>query len=547
MKGLPSSCKSFNLVIMQSKKMLTFSEFKVALRCFEENEKASVQQHTNSKIMEANFRKMNLNEQNNHNGGKIVCFSCNQEGHKSSNCWSKQRNYNNSDSSRVEKLWCRNCKSSTHSDKTCRRRRNGDQAKHIRNDQEVSENHSFEFNFCCKSGEEGDVDSVVDAVKVVNQKAESETLLVDTGATSHIVNKDEFIDVDDSYIPENHYIELADGTRTNSVAKKRGTVCVNITDKNGEVRSAILERALYCPNYPQNIYSVRAATKKGAEVHFSKDHDELITEEGVSFPIHRKGELYYLYNVSTGFRDVQSCSLDTWHKILGHCNVADILRLEKVVDGMKVTDKMESHCSSCVVGKQTLNRSKNPDQRAKAPLEFVHSDITGPIEPAAKDGFRYVATYTDDYSGAIFAYFMKNKDDTVYTLEKFLADSSPFGKVKTMLRLRTDNGGEFISKQYEDLLLSKGIKHETTGPYRPHQNGTAERGFRTLFEMARCMLIDSGAPKYLWSYAIMASVYIRNRCFQQRTGQTPYFLLTGCKPNLKKMNIFGTVCYGYVH
>ena len=45
----------------------------------------------------------------------------------------------------------------------------------------------------------------------------------------------------------------------------------------------------------------------------------------------------------------------------------------------------------------------------------------------------------------------------------------------------------------------------------------------------------------------MAAVYIRNRCYSQRTGQTPFFLLTGHKPNLKKMKIFGTVCYGHIH
>ena len=45
----------------------------------------------------------------------------------------------------------------------------------------------------------------------------------------------------------------------------------------------------------------------------------------------------------------------------------------------------------------------------------------------------------------------------------------------------------------------------------------------------------------------MAAVFIRNRCFVQRISQTPYYLLTGRKPNLSKMNVFGTVCYGYVH
>ena len=67
----------------------------------------------------------------------------------------------------------------------------------------------------------------------------------------------------------------------------------------------------------------------------------------MAFPIHRKGELYYLYSVSTGFHNIRSCSLDTWHKILGHCNSTDILKLEKIVDGMKITDKIDSFQFMC--------------------------------------------------------------------------------------------------------------------------------------------------------------------------------------------------------
>ena len=32
-------------------------------------------------------------------------------------------------------------------------------------------------------------------------------------------------------------------------------------------------------------------------------------------------------------------SLEDWHKLLGHCNVADIKRLESVVRGMKITNR----------------------------------------------------------------------------------------------------------------------------------------------------------------------------------------------------------------
>ena len=405
------------------------------------------------------------------------------------------------------------------------------------------------------------------------EKPENDPLLVDTGATAHIVISDEnFIDVDDTYAPENHYIELADGSRTLSAAKKRGTVLVNITDENDVVRKATLHNALYCPGYPQNIFSVKSATERGHSVYFSKDNNELISKGGIKFPIHCSGGLYFLYSMSTGvtsstssinsefienitYPPVRACNISTstlevqvhdlnmWHRILGHCNTADILKLEKIVDGMKITNKEQSHCSTCVLGKQTVNRNRTPDARAEKPIELVHSDVTGPITPPAKDGYKYAITFTDDFSSSIFAYFLRLKSDSTNALKQFFADSAPFG---TMKRLRTDNGGEYVSEEFKVLLTDHGVKYELSAPYCPHQNGTAERGFRTLFEMARCMLIESNLPKYLWTYAVMCATYIRNRCYNQRLKQTPYFQLTGRCPNMNKMHAFGTVCYAHV-
>lgn len=77
------------------------------------------------------------------------------------------------------------------------------------------------------------------------------------------------------------------------------------------------------------------------------------------------------------------------------------------------------------------SRNRNPDARATKPLELVHTDLAGPIDPASREDFRYSIAFTDDYSGAIFVYFLKNKS---YTVAKCI---------------RLDNGGEFISKGFE--------------------------------------------------------------------------------------------------
>eukprot|EP00794_Sanderia_malayensis_P001263 gene1263-1393_t len=54
-------------------------------------------------------------------------------------------------------------------------------------------------------------------------------------------------------------------------------------------------------------------------------------------------------------------------------------------------------------------------------------------------------------------------------------------------------------------MARNGIKHEKRASYYPHQTGTAERSWRTLFEMARSLLLEAKLPKYLLTYAVMTA------------------------------------------
>ena len=140
-------------------------------------------------------------------------------------------------------------------------------------------------------------------------------------------------------------------------------------------------------------------------------------------------------------------SLEVWHKIMGHCNKSDVLRQEKVVNGMKISSKENFQCEPCILGKQVQFIRRTPDEKAESPMQFVHTDLCGPVTLVAREGFRYALSFIDDYSGAIFIYFLKKKAEASSGMLKFLADSAPFGKVT---RLRSDGGGEFISKDFSE-------------------------------------------------------------------------------------------------
>lgn len=235
-------------------------------------------------------------------------------------------------------------------------------------------------------------------------KGNKKGLMVDCGATSHMINDpNKFKTFDKNFRPEDHMIELADGTKVSGMAKMRGDAEIYLLDSEGQQVKTILRQALYIPSFPQNIFSVKAATAKGAEVRFKDGDDWLIHKNGTKFKLDVHGKLYYLSTVENENVD-EACGchdIQTWHKILGHCNFDDVRKLEKVVEGMSIegkNDRSNLNCEICTQGKFTQSRNRQADAKATTVLELVHTDLCGPIEPADKDGYRYAVAFTDDYS-----------------------------------------------------------------------------------------------------------------------------------------------------
>ena len=77
-----------------------------------------------------------------------------------------------------------------------------------------------------------------------------------------------------------------------------------------------------------------------------------------------------------------------------------------------------------------------------------------------------------------------------------MVEKSSGEKIKT---LRSDNGSEYTSKEFEDYLKKNGICHE--------QNGVAERTNQTLVETVRAILSDSKLPKKFWAETLSTVSY----------------------------------------
>ena len=313
------------------------------------------------------------------NRSNAVCYKCKQSGHIARFCDRK-------------KLWCSFCRTDTHTDAACRNKnivkKDKVQFANIQSEEpklsELETSFAFSVKHSCSE------------VKITPQTS----LLVDCGATAHIItDKSKFTRFDESFRPDKHYIELADGTKSNDVALARGDVSIRLKDVNGRCVDATLTNALYVPSCPQNIFSVQAVTSRGASVTFQPDRAELVNHDGTKFTVVKRGRLYFL-GICDGAVTCDctnyACDVSDWHEILGHCNYDDILKLERIVDGMKVTGKSEKpgDCSACLLGKMTQGRSRKPRARATVPLELVHTDLAGPIEPVSTEGFKYAISFT---------------------------------------------------------------------------------------------------------------------------------------------------------
>ena len=76
--------------------------------------------------------------------------------------------------------------------------------------------------------------------------------------------------------------------------------------------------------------------------------------------------------------------------------------------------------------------------------------------------------------------------------------------------LRTNNGGELTSVEFENYCKEAGIERHKTTVYTSQQNGVVECMNRTLLERARSMLGNAKMQQELWEEAVLKTCYLIN-------------------------------------
>lgn len=189
---------------------------------------------------------------------------------------------------------------------------------------------------------------------------------------------------------------------------------------------------------------------------------------------------------------------------------------------------------------------KQTSHHASKFLELVHSDVCGPFRVNSLGGCRYFVTFIDDYSRKLWIYFLTNNNQVLSKFQHFvhLMEIATGKKIKT---LRTDNGGEYTSKEFSDFCSSKGISRELVPPYTPERNGVAERRNCSILDITRCLLIDRALPGHLWGEAVKAAGDIMNlRSTKQHPDKTPDEFFYGKKPSISHLRIFGSPVFVHI-
>ena len=202
-----------------------------------------------------------------------------------------------------------------------------------------------------------------------------------------------------------------------------------------------------------------------------------------------------------------------------------------------------SFCEGCIAGKMKRKPFKSVGEiRSKRRLQLVHSDVCGPMPTESIGGNKYFVTFIDDYSRYCVIYVIKSKSEVPEKFKEFEARVHNVCGLQ-IGTLRSDNGGEYLSKEFRAYLKSKGIHHELTVPYSPEQNGVAERMNRTLMEMARSMMAHAGLRDRYWAEAVDAAAYTTSSI---KGFKTPYEVWKGEKPNIEHLKVFGCIAYAHV-
>ena len=161
-------------------------------------------------------------------------------------------------------------------------------------------------------------------------------------------------------------------------------------------------------------------------------------------------------------------------------------RLRSKVWWPGIDKEVEGFCQTChscqLVGRPQPPEPMKSTELPQGPWQHVSADLMTPSLPSG-----HTLLVVVDYLSRNFEVeFLKSTttDKVIASLEKmFLIHGLP-------KEITTDNGPQFISKEFEDYSEMQGIKHRKVTPLWPQANGEVERQNRSLLKRLKISQIE---------------------------------------------------------
>ena len=301
--------------------------------------------------------------------------------------------------------------------------------------------------------------------------------IIDSGATTHMCsNKKAFTILYQLESPIK--VTVGDGPALTAIG--RGDVVLNMECPSSESESCTLHDVLYVPELSYNLVSVAKVSQKGKIVKFTSNACYILDKKHKMIAKALKVEKLYRFKCKPVHEHAgiaTNSKEDIWHKRFGHLGVSSLQRLshDRLVDGYDYDVSQQlTFCETCPQGKQHRTKFPSSDWRAGELLGLVHRDVCGKMNEKSLGGAEYFLSFIDDKTRYVWVYFLQTKGE-VY--KKFLEWKAmvELATEKRLKAIRTDNGGEYTSRKFQEYLKTEGVRHELTVPKNPEQNGVAER------------------------------------------------------------------------
>ena len=246
---------------------------------------------------------------------------------------------------------------------------------------------------------------------------------------------------------------------------------------------------------------------------------------------------------------VPSRAGNRYDKRFGHFNYASLKNMSSMsfTQHLPAIDVVNEVCDVCQYGKQErLPFPINKAWRASEKLHLVHIDVCGPQKTQSLNGSRYFILFIDDFTRLCWVYFLKFKSEVAGVFQKFkaLTENQVDCKIKV---LRSDNGTEYTSNQFERFCFEAGIEHQLTVTYTPQQNGVVRGKIGLLWRWQDVYCLRRSFPKVSGRKQLtLQSTCLIGFLLKPCKNKIPFEAWYGVKPAVEHLRIFGCICYTHV-